>query len=86
MARQDNAFKLKKGLINLTDGIRKYTGENKIYLCVEDGSLELKFHDDTTETVDMLAGYAFMFEWDTDSKRGGVKTIEIKSGKFHIGD
>ena len=79
MARQDNAFRLGKGKINLTSGKRKVMNAYEMYLCVEDGVLELTFDDGSVGSVDCIAGQAYSFD-------GSVEKVEIKSGKFHIGE
>jgi len=50
-----------------------------MYLCVEDGVLELTFDDDSVGSVNCIAGQAYSFG-------KSVEKVEIKSGKFHIGE
>jgi hypothetical protein len=86
MSRQSNAFRLQRGKVNLTSGVRSYNDETQIYLCAVNGSLKLTYHDNATETVTCAAGMAFTMKPSRNSAVLGVKSVEIVSGTFHIGN
>lgn len=70
MSYVDNGFPVKKGRVNLTEG-----HVNGLVLCVEDGSLDIVWSDDTTDTIEVKQGDAINLQ--------GAKLTTIVSGKFH---
>lgn len=90
MARGDNSFMMVQNLINLDSGTLDYRDSDRIYLCEATGSLRITFTDESTETVSTRLGTAYSFEYDrgdplSGSSPHGATSIEILSGKFHVG-
>ena len=66
----ENTFPVRQGKVNLTSG-----NIGGVVVCVVDGSLDLVWEDDSTDTISMSAGDAVnLFE---------VKACTIVSGTFH---
>lgn len=82
--RQNNAFKIVQGQVNLENGIRSYTNKYDMYFCVNDGDLKVVYKDGEIVILEMKANTAFSFEYE--NKDNYVDTIEILSGRFHIGN
>ena len=86
MAKQDNSFRLSKGYINLESGTFTAKNDEHIYLCITKGTLRVTFMDDTFNDIVAPSGSAYSFSWADRSNNRGVKSIEIISGMFHIGE
>ena len=70
MSYRENSFPIEKDRVNLQVGVI-----NGIVICVEDGSIDVIWHDASTATIAMLAGDAFDFR--------NTKLATIASGTYH---
>lgn len=66
-----NSFPILQGKVNLTTG----TISGGTILCVEDGTLTVTWKDDSTSSVDMVAGLAIDLT--------NAKSASIDSGTYH---
>ncbi len=68
------AMPLVQGGVNLTSGVLSNVA---LIECVADGSIDITWEDDATDTITCEAGAHYQFGVN-------AKTVEIVSGTFHV--
>jgi len=72
MSYKKNALPLREGKVNLVNGVVLGGG---VYVCVEEGSLNIIWASGGTDTIYCVAGDAYDFV--------EVTSVEVASGIFH---